>query len=141
MVNRFFFALLVSYTTLLLAQEPGKQSTDEVSKQELAKLQGEWVLTKTLDADKLVYIFKGNEYTSSKNGEQSNVKVTFTIDTATEPKSITRTTPKGEVSRGIYKIDGDTLLICSAISGHEKPTEFLQKPGDCTLLTLKRINN
>jgi uncharacterized protein (TIGR03067 family) len=127
---------LTLLSTFSFAQEGGKQSAEEVGKQELAKLQGQWVLERG-GGGALVYTFKGNEYTIG----DSNSKVTFTIDAATEPKSITRTTSKGEVSRGIYKVDGDTLMICSAQGGREKPTEFVHKAGDWTLLTFKRVKN
>ncbi|HBC85564.1 MAG TPA: hypothetical protein DCZ94_01285 [Lentisphaeria bacterium] len=43
------------------------------------------------------------------------------------------------VIRGIYRLEGDKLVICTAAAGDEKPTEFKTSADTGTVLTeLKR---
>ena len=137
MVTRILFASFVLFATPSLAQEAGKQDVNEVSKRELEKLQGSWLL-ETPDGRKSVYTFKGNEYTIN---DDSTYKIKVFIDATTEPISFTRIAPDGTRPRlGIIKIDGDTATICGAFDGSVKPTEFKRKPG-FTLQTWKRVKN
>jgi uncharacterized protein (TIGR03067 family) len=47
--------------------------------------------------------------------------------------------PKGQTSRAIYELDGDTLRMCCAAFGKARPTEFASKPGSgISLMTYKR---
>ena len=53
---------------------------------------------------------------------------TYTLDSATKPKSMTITGTEGP-NRGktfpaIYELKGDTLRICYDLSGTKRPTEF-----------------
>ena len=58
---------------------------------------------------------------------------TYTLDTATKPKSITVTGTEGP-NRGrtfpaIYELKGDALRICYDLSGAKRPTEFKSVAG------------
>jgi uncharacterized protein (TIGR03067 family) len=59
--------------------------------------------------------------------------VEFEIDPSASPKAVTDTvldgTGKGSVIRGIYRIDGDTLISCVGAPGHDRPTTFEAGPG------------
>ena len=44
------------------------------------------------------------------------------------------------VSRGIYRLEGDTLELCQAFPDESRPTEFATRKGDTRLLmVLKRV--
>jgi uncharacterized protein (TIGR03067 family) len=141
MMTRVAFFAFLLLAGLSFSQEVSKPSAGDLAKQELAKFQGEWKI-KNLSGKTVVHLFKGNEYTTSINGVESNAKVTFVIDAATDPKRITRTaTNNGDVSHGIYKFDGNDLVICTARVGQERPTEFKNKDGEWTLITWTRVTN
>jgi uncharacterized protein (TIGR03067 family) len=61
---------------------------------------------------------------------------TYSLDTATRPKSMTVTGTdgpnKGRTFPCIYELDGDTLRICYDLSGRKRPTEF-KSVGDTNL--------
>ena len=68
---------------------------------------------------------------------------TFKLDPAKKPKAVDLDLQagqdKGKTAHGIYDLEGDTLKICMAKPGKDRPTEFTTKAGsDTTLLVLKR---
>ena len=69
---------------------------------------------------------------------------TYTADPKKQPAELDVTepaAPDGKASLSIYRVDGDTLTICTAIMG-ERPTAFDPKPGaNQLLLVLKRIKD
>jgi len=60
-------------------------------------------------------------------------KGTYTLDSATKPKSITVTGTegpnKGKTFPAIYELKDDTLRICYDLSGAKRPTEFKSIAG------------
>ena len=58
---------------------------------------------------------------------------TYTLDSATRPKSMTITGSEGPNSGktfpAIYELKGDTLRICYDLSGAKRPTEFKSLEG------------
>jgi len=60
-------------------------------------------------------------------------KGTYTIDSTTQPKSMTVTGTEGpnqgKTFPAIYDLNGDTLRICYDLSGAKKPTEFKSIAG------------
>jgi uncharacterized protein (TIGR03067 family) len=60
-------------------------------------------------------------------------KGTYTIDSATKPKSMTVTGMEGpnigKTFPAIYELEGDTLRICYDLSGAKRPTEFKSIAG------------
>ena len=58
---------------------------------------------------------------------------TYTLDAATQPKSITITGTEGpnqgKSFPAIYELKGDTLRICYDLSGAKRPTEFKTLAG------------
>jgi uncharacterized protein (TIGR03067 family) len=63
------------------------------------------------------------------------------IDPAKEPKEIDLTRGEGDKKQtilGIYKLEGETLTICTSSSG-DRPDEFSSRPGGrCLLRVLTR---
>ena len=58
---------------------------------------------------------------------------TYTLDSATKPKSMTVTGTEGpnqgKAFPAIYELKGDTLRICYDLSGAKRPTEFKSVAG------------
>ena len=58
---------------------------------------------------------------------------TYTLDSATKPKSITITGTEGpnhgKTFPAIYELKGDTLRICYDLAGAKRPTEFKSVAG------------
>ena len=65
-------------------------------------------------------------------GEQPD-RGTYTIDSATQPRSMTITGTdgpnRGKTFPAIYELRGDTLRICYDLSGAKRPTEFKTSAG------------
>ena len=68
---------------------------------------------------------------------------TYTIDSASKPKSMTITGTEGpnhgKTFPAIYELNGDMLRICYDLSGAKRPTQFKSVPGTrLYLVTYKR---
>jgi uncharacterized protein (TIGR03067 family) len=138
-MQALFVVLLVAGTTPA-ADKP----------EELKALEGTWVLDAatldgrdhTLDFEGMKLILKGGEYTI-EFGENSD-KGTFTIDPDKSPKWIDIKTGakgpfKGLTLPGVYKLDGEKLVLCCHADGKTRPAEFDAKSKTRNmLLTYKR---
>jgi uncharacterized protein (TIGR03067 family) len=83
------------------------------------------------------------KYETRAPGGDAKVSGTFTFDPKKDPPEldVTEPTNAGKVSPSIYKIDGDTLTICSFTDG-ERPRAFDAPAGSkFVLLVLKRIQD
>ena len=68
---------------------------------------------------------------------------TLKVDEKQMPKTIDSTDTEGDdvgkIVKAIYEISGDTMRVCYALDGGERPTEFATKPDTALLLiTYKR---
>jgi uncharacterized protein (TIGR03067 family) len=129
-------------------------AADAAEQKGLEKFQGKWALVsgtvdgKDLDADELknnfmvvkgaraVFLFKDKERGTA----------TMKIDAGKKPAQYDITyedgPAKGTTLKGIYKIDGDTLTMCSGGIGKDRPTEFASKAGSGTVLVVsKRVKD
>jgi uncharacterized protein (TIGR03067 family) len=122
----------------------------EDAKEDLKMLQGTWVPTaaemggQKLPDDSLAAIkltLKDDRYTVQvgKATDQGTVK----LDPAKKPKEMditgTEGPNKGKTILAIYELSGDTLKVCYAMEGKERPTEFKTKPDTKLFLaTYKR---
>jgi uncharacterized protein (TIGR03067 family) len=135
---------LIFALALLAADSPA----DDASKKDLEKLQGDWVGVSYMrdgekadpdDAQSLFRTIKDDTYTISRFDKQIG-KGTFTIDATKKPKTIDAypggSKDKNKVVRGIYELKGNTLKICSAAPGKDRPTEFTSKEGSGHTLTV-----
>lgn len=71
------------------------------------------------------------------------IKGNFKIDPTKKPKQSEATYTEGELKGktvlGIYEVDGDSMRICYALPGKDRPTEFSSKEGSGhVLLVYKR---
>jgi uncharacterized protein (TIGR03067 family) len=119
---------------------------------ELKKLEGIWKIESLQDSGKeasreetqrITLEIKGTTL-SARAGDRSAGKGTVKLDPSKTPKAIDLTPEegpeKGKTGLGIYQLEGDTLKICIAEPGKERPKEFVSKPGtQTTLMVLKRV--
>ena len=73
-------------------------------------------------------------------GEQVLFDSTYTLDTAKTPAQIemigTEGDLKGKPALGIVKIEGETLTLCYAMPGNDRPAGFESQPGTRVTLTV-----
>jgi uncharacterized protein (TIGR03067 family) len=149
-MRRRTLILLAAVTTagaVLAAPVPQRDPT----KQDLQRLQGTWRLdARTLEGDGplpapvMTYTFVGSTLIICHNGHMlKNGKLAFELDARKKPPAIDIKSDDGgrvRVSRGIYKLDGDTLTICSTRAPSiPRPTDFASPKGSgMVLAVLKR---
>ncbi|WP_165249548.1 TIGR03067 domain-containing protein [Paludisphaera soli] len=131
--------ILLPALALLIAQAP--EASPEL-KTELARHQGVWravsfrrdgketpeaivrSITRTVDGDRVVWRRDGKSFSGS----------TIVLDPAAEPKTIDVRADGGpgrdKVVRGLYKLEGDTLTLCTADPDEPRPTQFKADAGD-----------
>lgn len=120
-------------------------------KAELAKHQGAWrsvsfrregketdaavvrSITRTVDGDRVVWRRDGKSFSAS----------TVALDPDADPKALDIRADGGpgrdKVVRGIYKIEGDRLTLCTADPDEPRPTAFRADAGDrWTLMVFER---
>jgi uncharacterized protein (TIGR03067 family) len=128
----------------------GALPADE-AKKDLDKLQGEWVMAalevdgKPVPEEKLQgtrLTIRGDKYIVTV--KDTKHEVTIKLDPAQKPKAIDMLFPDGtnlpKVGKGIYKLDGETFVLCRAQSTDgARPTEFGTWPNTgYFLVTWKR---
>jgi uncharacterized protein (TIGR03067 family) len=119
------------FALILVASRLGAEGEKQDDTQ---KFQGEWTPF-SIELDSKSYpedivknsklIIKGNEYIQTLAGQERTYR--FKLDPAKNPKEIdlTRESSPKDVIKGIYKFDGDKLVVCRALtSGVERPKEF-----------------
>lgn len=133
------------------AEEKKEDKLSDSQKEELKKLSGTFQITsferdgEKYDAAKLKkmkVVQKGADYTFHDGDDITIGKDTIFPDK--DPKECDsiylNNTSKGEVVKGIYKIDNDTITYCWADPKKERPKEFAtKKDAGLTLMTLKRV--
>jgi uncharacterized protein (TIGR03067 family) len=108
-------------------------------KKEIEKLEGKWVVVsaerdgKAWDTVKgAVRVNTGDKYVLTPK-EGKGIPGTMKIDPSKKPKTMDMSSTEGNFKDktllGIYEVDGDTLRICFAEPGKERPTEFASKAG------------
>ena len=123
-------------------------------KEEVAKLQGTWAMAaleingQSLGDEQVKsgrLTIKDDRYEAEVAA--TTVKATIKVDTAKDPKVIDFTFTdgpnQGETSKGIYKLEGDTLTICRPYQGGgDRPTKFAAEDGSGLLLVkYKRVKD
>ncbi|SIO19617.1 uncharacterized domain TIGR03067 protein [Singulisphaera sp. GP187] len=137
--------VLVMMTGLLAAM--GTEAEDVEA--ETKKFQGVWVLVSTETDGQVVaseslkgrdvrMIFE-DDRVIAKMGEKSLSLGTFKLDPSRTPRWYDRIYSDGTPRRGIYRLEGDSLTICLAGLGKDRPPGFGTKQGDgLSLLVYQR---
>jgi RNA polymerase sigma factor (sigma-70 family) len=130
---------------------PGAAVVAATPETERAKLQGNWkVISFTMagkpfadkDLQGLRFTFAGSEWVMSTPGQPLPLRP-FVLAPSQEPKAVDFTTPAGKVLRGIYRLDGDSLMLCvdhDPMGTGKRPTAFQSLPDapDVGLFVLHR---
>lgn len=114
-------------------------------KKELELLQGAWKVTsaerdgKPDDLSKnAVITFTKDSKLTVKLADGKSAASSFKLDPAQKPKAIDYTPTdgpdKGKTHLGIYSLEGDTLKICRADAGKERPKDFTTKADSARML-------
>ena len=90
-------------------------------------------ITRTADGDRVVWRRDGKSFSGS----------TVVLDPSADPKTIDVHADGGpgrdKVVRGLYKLEGDRLTLCTADPDEPRPTAFRADPGDrWTLMVFAR---
>jgi uncharacterized protein (TIGR03067 family) len=144
--------LLVIVPTLAIPFVAGAGGAQDDLKKEMARLEGEWSMVsgeangfampkEMLKSGKRV---AQDGETTISFGAQVYFRAKYTLDPTKKPRAIdyqmTEGPTKGKTHLGIYELDGDTLRLCFAAPGRERPTEFTAREGSQrTLSVWKRI--
>jgi uncharacterized protein (TIGR03067 family) len=146
-------ATLLALALAAPADPPKEKELTEAAKKDLKKLEGVWKAVKGIK--------DGEEETQNAGEEDLSIefkgrtmllkgKEYFEVtglDTTTDPKFIDFKTviaagplPKGSVFEGIYKLDGDTLVLAVfEEGGTSRPTKFESAKGSkVVLITFER---
>ena len=102
------------------------------------RIQGSWIVTSNEirkqslpQMSGAVFHFSGNQHWIS--GDKG--REWFALRESSSPKSIDFYDKKTPTIRGIYKIEGERLTLCTAAPGQPRPTEFSTSPFTGTILT------
>jgi uncharacterized protein (TIGR03067 family) len=138
-------ALALVLLPLLAAADPAPDA-----KQEADKLQGEWTMVsletrgrKSTDEAVKGYrlTIRGDRWEVTRGGAAAGGDITFKLDPSKDPKEIdlvTKSRGAESVSRGIYKLEGDTLTLCRTQGTADRPKEFKTTPEAGVLVVWKR---
>jgi uncharacterized protein (TIGR03067 family) len=111
---------------------------DEASAKDRKAMAGTWkFVSLELDGEKApeaffkdaAVVIKGDQFTVT--AAEATYRGTFKLDPTQKPKTIdftfTEGPEKGNVSLGIYELDGDSWRICLGLTGKPRPTAFVTK--------------
>ena len=120
---------------------------DDAAEKVLKTLVGKWKVEKAelggKDAmafakDVKLELLAGGKYKLDLLGQKD--EGTFTVDPAKKPAEMdikgVEGPNKGKTIKTIYKIDGDTVTICYALGGGDRPTKFETKEGTMQFLVV-----
>ncbi len=120
---------------------------DEKANKALKALQGEWKVEKMVasgeqvpaeKATKLILTFKDSQLIPN---DMPKDVATVKLDPDRKPAWFDLTDLSKETMLGIYELTGDTLKICLADPGGDRPKEFASpKGGKTAYMVLKRVS-
>jgi uncharacterized protein (TIGR03067 family) len=120
---------------------------DDAAAKDMKALVGKWKVEKAelggKDAmafakDVKLELLAGGKYKLDLLGQKD--EGTFSVDPSKKPAEMdikgTDGPNKGKTIKTIYKIDGDTVTICYALGGGDRPTKFETKEGTMQFLVV-----
>jgi uncharacterized protein (TIGR03067 family) len=145
------FAYIATVVVLATALLSGCSDQEEHS--DIDRLQGNWekvyaeLVSKPKPGFKKQKLVIQGDMLTSKRGDEVEFKGRITLDPSKNPKTLDMELAedahgykKGQVSQGIYMIEGDTLKWCNAAPGaDDRPSEFSNNvEKNHMLIVLKR---
>jgi uncharacterized protein (TIGR03067 family) len=140
-------ALVIVLAGLLPAAAAGA----DPAKPEGIKLQGTWTVAASvvdgvempLTAFRNVVITVQGDQITFKDGDKVYDRITVVLKPSAKPRAAdwkhTAGLKEGKTELGIYDLKGDTLTLCFAHPGQQRPATFVSKRGTgLQLYTLKR---
>ena len=101
----------------------------------LAMLQGEWMLLETADAkrtdpgaDTIRMVIKDQTVTMFFSGLETN-RGNIALGATREIRSIDMKFANGRMVLGVYELSGDVLTVCVAEAGNHRPRSFIPRGG------------
>jgi uncharacterized protein (TIGR03067 family) len=131
-----FLALLVACVRAGAADDKAGLTGD------YAQLQGRWIVLRNEIKKQTTppmhgrrFIFEGRTFRiDTDQGSEG-----YSVNETTQPRSIDFDDGRSPVIRGIYRIEGESLVICTGAPGAKRPKDFKTSVWTGTILTeLKR---
>ena len=120
----------------------GAAADDTADCPALKALEGTWATSETDNLD-AKWVFKGDLVEVSVNGMEYKGKVkaddkakphaTLDIALTEGPEE-----SKGKTGKGIYKLDGEKLVVSVSQPGHDRPKDFEPVPDEVYVFELKK---
>jgi uncharacterized protein (TIGR03067 family) len=121
--------------------------SESAQEHDVSTIQGTWQVTYSEDSGRIApqemlrelrFVIDEHTLTTEIGGRKS--VSTYKLDPSTNPKS-TDLIENGRTKQAIYDLVGDTLRICIAESGEQRPTAFDSQPNSANdiVLILKRV--
>jgi uncharacterized protein (TIGR03067 family) len=141
-VVSLLFALVVCVNPVgAAAPSPNPASADAKA------IQGTWKMVFAAGAGRALpqeefaghrLVFSGDKYTYFKEEDKLHDHGAFRLDPKARPRAIDiiedQGPNRGTTSRGIYMLDGDTLVVCYNLPHMSRPTEFSSKADSSIFL-------
>src|SRR5262245_62611975 len=138
---------------VLLALAAAARPQDDAAKKDLKQMEGTWtIVAAEIDGKKLTEEDKKAEVKLTVKdanftihfGEKQVATGTIKLNAGKTPRQIDAIAAdgefKGKAMPGIYEVKGDTMRVCFAQPGKDRPTEFRSKEGSGHMLfSYKRI--
>jgi uncharacterized protein (TIGR03067 family) len=120
----------------------GAVADEESASAAIKAIQGTWATAETDNLD-AKWVFKGEVLEATVNGTEyvgkvkadDKAKPFATLDIAlTEGPEDT----KGKTAKGIYKLEGEKLVVAVGVPGHDRPKDFEAVPDEIYVFELKK---
>jgi uncharacterized protein (TIGR03067 family) len=109
---------------------------------DLKKMQGTWV--QAGNGPDARWVIDGDKVTATVNGQEYKCTLKLNPEATPHPSAdlVIKEGPgesPGKTSKGIYKFDGEKLVLCVTRPGHDKvPAEFKEAEDEAYLFELKK---
>jgi uncharacterized protein (TIGR03067 family) len=148
-MNRLHVPLFALLLALAACVSPGRSAAPpgHRARADTKAVQGSWKMVFAAAAGRVLpregyaghrLVFSGDKYTYFEEEDKVHDHGAFRLDAKASPRAIDITEDqgpnKGTTSRGIYLLDGDTLVVCYSLPPMGRPTAFSSGPGSGVFL-------